>query len=80
MPPGNANPYLRQGNEVTYIYACIFLAAVPLLTMGAAYGVVKLQNRKRRRYRMKQEENNNGRSGALSLLSLGVRDTGRDIK
>ncbi|XP_043195793.1 dual oxidase-like [Amphibalanus amphitrite] len=51
-----------QGNEVTYIYACIFLAAVPLLTMGAAYGVVKLQNRKRRRYRMKQEENNNGRS------------------
>ncbi|XP_037075300.1 dual oxidase-like [Pollicipes pollicipes] len=52
----------RTATRVTYIYACIFLAAVPLLCMGAAYGVVKLQNRARRRYRMKQEENNNGRS------------------
>jgi len=35
---------------------------VPIIVAGAAYGVVKLQNSRRRRLKTKQEENNNGKS------------------
>ncbi|KAL1517076.1 hypothetical protein ABEB36_000887 [Hypothenemus hampei] len=45
-----------EGNELVYIYACVFLGFVPILCVGAGYGVVKLQNRRRRRLKMKQEE------------------------
>lgn len=45
-----------------YIYACVFLCFVPIICAGAGYGVVKLQNSRRRRLKMKQEENNNGKS------------------
>jgi dual oxidase len=51
-----------QGSEVAYIYSCILLAAVPLLCAGAGYAVVKLQNSRRRRFKMRQEENNNGKA------------------
>nr|AXN93677.1 dual oxidase 1 [Scylla paramamosain] len=51
-----------QGSEVTYIYSCILLAAVPLVCAGAGYATVKFQNSRRRHFKTKQEENNNGRS------------------
>ncbi|CAL4074334.1 unnamed protein product [Meganyctiphanes norvegica] len=50
------------GSEVTYIYSCILLFAVPILAGGAGYAVVKLQNSRRRDFKAKQEENNNGKS------------------
>ncbi|XP_018563303.1 dual oxidase [Anoplophora glabripennis] len=49
-----------EGNELVYIYACVFLGFVPILCAGAGYGVVKLQNRRRRRLKIKQEELRNG--------------------
>lgn len=51
-----------QGSEVTYIYSCILLVAVPLICAGAGYATVKFQNSKRRDFKTKQEENNNGKS------------------
>ncbi|KAK8749678.1 hypothetical protein OTU49_015477 [Cherax quadricarinatus] len=51
-----------QGSEVTYIYSCILLLAVPLVCAGAGYATVKFQNSRRRHFKTKQEENNNGRS------------------
>lgn len=51
-----------QGSEVTYIYSCILLAAVPLVCAGAGYATVKFQNSRRRHFKTMQEENNNGRS------------------
>lgn len=51
-----------QGNEVTYIYTCCFLAFIPIVCASLGYGVVKLQNRRRRRIKLKQEENNNSKT------------------
>jgi dual oxidase len=50
------------GSEVPYIYGCLLLAFVPIVAAGAGYGVVKLQNSKRRRLKARHEENNNGKS------------------
>ncbi|CAG0891147.1 unnamed protein product [Darwinula stevensoni] len=50
------------GSEVTYIYSCILLAAIPLVCAGAGYAVVKLQNSRRRRFKIKQEESNHGKA------------------
>jgi dual oxidase len=47
--------FLFHGSELAYIYACVFLGFVPIVCAGAGYGVVKLENR-RRRLRMQQEE------------------------
>uniref|UniRef100_T1IYT7 NAD(P)H oxidase (H2O2-forming) n=1 Tax=Strigamia maritima TaxID=126957 RepID=T1IYT7_STRMM len=57
-------PYVKgfdyfRGNEVVYIYTCLFIAFIPIICAGVGYGVVKLQNRRRRRIKLKQEENNN---------------------
>ncbi|GBN11154.1 Dual oxidase [Araneus ventricosus] len=43
------------GNEVTYIYSCILLAFIPIACAGLGYGVIKLENRRRRMIRMRQE-------------------------
>ncbi|GFS70288.1 dual oxidase [Nephila pilipes] len=43
------------GNEVTYIYSCILLAFIPIVCAGMGYGVIKLQNRRRRKIKMRQE-------------------------
>lgn len=51
-----------EGSEVAYIYICVFLCFVPVICAGVGYGLVKLQNSRRRRLRMKHEENNNGKS------------------
>lgn len=45
-----------QGSELAYIYVCIFLGIIPILCAGAGYGVVKLQNSRRRKLKIKQEE------------------------
>lgn len=50
------------GSEVPYIYGCLLLGFVPIVAAGAGYGVVKLQNSKRRRLKARHEENNNGKS------------------
>lgn len=42
-------------SEIGFVYSCVFLAFVPILGILAAYGVVKLQNSKRRRLKLKQE-------------------------
>lgn len=43
------------GSELAFIYACVFLGFVPILCASAGYGVVKLQNSKRRKLKIKQE-------------------------
>lgn len=45
-----------EGNEFAYIYICILLGFVPILCAGAGYGVVKLQNSRRRKLKIKQEQ------------------------
>lgn len=42
-----------EGSEVAYIYACIFLGFVPLICAAAGYGVVKLQNKRRRQLKIR---------------------------
>ncbi|XP_013145053.1 PREDICTED: dual oxidase [Papilio polytes] len=44
-----------EGNEFAYIYTCLALVFVPILCAGAGYGVVKLQNSRRRRLKIQQE-------------------------
>jgi hypothetical protein len=63
-----------QGNELAYIYACLFLGFVPIVCAGAGYGVVKLQNRRRRRLRMQQEELKNNAGGKTSVDKMAVRE------
>ena len=63
-----------QGNELVYIYACIFLGFVPILCAGAGYGVVKLQNRRRRRLKIKQEELRNSVEGKLAVDTMIVQE------
>ncbi|GIZ03251.1 dual oxidase [Caerostris extrusa] len=43
------------GNEVAYIYSCILLAFIPIACAGLGYGVIKLQNSRRRKIRMQQD-------------------------
>jgi hypothetical protein len=61
-----------QGSELAYIYACLFLMVVPFICGAAGYGVIKLQDRKRRALKMKQEELKNGPSKAN--LAVGTVD------
>ncbi len=49
-----------QGSEVAYIYGCIVLCAFPLLTVVAAYAVLKYMNSKRRRMKQFREDSRNG--------------------
>ena len=45
-------------SEVPYIYACFLLGFVSIVVSGVNYGVVKLQNLKRRKMKAHHEENN----------------------
>ncbi|XP_063910993.1 dual oxidase isoform X1 [Zophobas morio] len=63
-----------EGNELVYIYACVFLGFVPILCAGAGYGVVKLQNRRRRRLKIKQEELRNCVEGKLPVDTMIVQE------
>ncbi|XP_044584907.1 dual oxidase [Cotesia glomerata] len=55
------------GSELVYIYVCVFIAFIPILCAGAGYGVVKLQNRRRRRLKIVQEsiKRRSGRTGCI---------------
>lgn len=65
---------MLQGSELAYIYACVFLGFVPLVCGGAGYGVIKLQNRRRRQLRMLQEELKSGnKPSAASVDKMAVR-------
>lgn len=68
------NYFSEQGNELVYIYACVFLGFVPILCAGAAYGVVKLQNKRRRRLKIKQEELRNTAEGKLPVDTMMVQE------
>ncbi|CAH1722727.1 unnamed protein product [Aphis gossypii] len=64
-----------EGNELAYIYVCIFLGVVPLICAGAGYGVVKLQNKRKRHLRMKQEEMKSGnKSNGITVEKMSVRE------
>nr|XP_015923608.1 dual oxidase isoform X2 [Parasteatoda tepidariorum] len=43
------------GNEVAYIYSCLILVFIPIACAGAGYGVIKLQNSRKRRIKLQQE-------------------------
>lgn len=57
-----------------YIYACVFLGFVPILCAGAGYGVVKLQNRRRRRLKILQEHLKNNTDSKTSVDKMVVRE------
>ncbi|XP_017784906.1 PREDICTED: dual oxidase isoform X2 [Nicrophorus vespilloides] len=63
-----------EGNELVYIYACVFLGFVPILCAGAGYGVVKLQNRRRRRLKIRQEELRHTADGKLPVDTMVVQE------
>ncbi|XP_014272610.1 dual oxidase [Halyomorpha halys] len=64
-----------EGSELAYVYACVFLGLVPLVTAGAGYGVVKLQNRRRRQLRMRQEEIKSGNKASPTTVDkMAVRE------
>lgn len=61
-----------QGSELVYLYACVFLLLLPLLCAGAGYSVIKLQDERKRKFRMKQMELKSGTkvSGAVDKMSV----------
>lgn len=59
---------------MAYIYSCLFLGFVPILCAGAGYGVVKLQNSKRRKLKIKQEELKNAQYCKGSVDKMIVRE------
>lgn len=63
-----------QGSELAYLYACVFLGLVPLLCAGAGYFVVKLQDERKRKFRMKQEEIKSNANGVPKAGGGGVVD------
>lgn len=66
--------FLLQGSELVYFYACIFLFLVPLLCAGAGYCVVKLQDERKRKFRMKQEEMKTGTKVTGVVDKMSVRE------
>lgn len=66
--------YFAQGSEFVYIYACVFLGFFPILCAGAAYGLVKLQNRRRRRLRILQEEIQRRSDNRICVDKMVVRE------
>lgn len=63
-----------EGSELAFIYACLFLGFVPMVCAAAGYGVVKLQNRRRRRLKMRQEQLKSSASGKPNVDKMAVRE------
>ncbi|KAK6618258.1 hypothetical protein RUM44_002709 [Polyplax serrata] len=63
-----------EGSEVAYIYACIFLCFVPLVCAAAGYGVVKLQNKRRRQLKIRQEDLRKTGNHKISVDKMTVRE------
>ncbi|XP_022705418.1 dual oxidase-like isoform X3 [Varroa jacobsoni] len=53
--------YFR-GNEVVYIYCCLILAFIPIICGMVGYGVIKLQNKRRRDIKAKKDIVKNGKA------------------
>ncbi len=65
----------RQGSEAAYIYGIIYLAFFPVFCVCAGYGVIKLNNGRRRRAKNNQPDTNCfGHS--LSDGNLGAKGVG----
>ncbi|KAG1681999.1 Dual oxidase [Nymphon striatum] len=47
------------GSEVAYIYSCLTLAFIPIIVASLGYGVVKLQNKRRRKLKIRRDEQKN---------------------
>lgn len=63
-----------QGSELVYIYACVFLGFIPILCAGVGYGLVKLQNRRRRRLKILQEEIQKRNDARICVDKMVVRE------
>ncbi|XP_046466415.1 dual oxidase isoform X1 [Neodiprion pinetum] len=63
-----------EGSELVYIYACVFLGFIPILCAGVGYGLVKLQNRRRRRLKILQEEIQKRSDGRICVDKMVVRE------
>lgn len=59
---------------MVYIYACVFLGFVPILCATAGYGVVKLQNKRRRKLKINQEELRQNAEGKVSYDNMVVQE------
>lgn len=57
-----------------YVYACVFLGFIPVLCACAGYGLVKLQNRRRRRLKILQETIKKQRDGRICVDKMIVRE------
>lgn len=63
-----------ENNEIAYIYSCIFILFVPVFCACAGYGVIKLQNKRRRRLRIQQEELKKNGSCKLPVDTMMVQE------
>lgn len=59
------------GSELAFIFVCLFLGFVPIVCASAGYGVVKLQNSKRRKLKIKQDalKNPNSKGSVDKMLA-----------
>ncbi|XP_040165408.1 dual oxidase [Anopheles arabiensis] len=62
------------GSELAYIYSCVFLGFVPILCAGAGYCVIKLQNSRRRKLKIKQEAMKNTANTKVSVEKMVARE------
>lgn len=62
------------GSELAYIYSCVFLGFVPILCAGAGYCVIKLQNSRRRKLKIKQEALKNAGNSKQSVEKMVARE------
>lgn len=62
------------GSELAFIYSCVFLGFVPILCAAAGYGVVKLQNSKRRKLKLRQETLKNSSNAKASVDKMLARE------
>lgn len=59
------------GSELAFIFVCLLLGFVPIICASAGYGVVKLQNSKRRKLKIKQDalKNPNSKGSVDKMLA-----------
>lgn len=62
------------GSELAYIYSCVFLGFVPILCAGAGYCVIKLQNSRRRKLKIKQEAMKTAGTSKVSVEKMMARE------
>ncbi|XP_043467959.1 dual oxidase isoform X1 [Leptopilina heterotoma] len=64
-----------EGSEIVYINSCIVLTLVPIVVIAVAYGLVKLQNKRRRKLKILQEVMRKHKDGGrLYVAKMIVRE------